>query len=90
MISFFLLIKTKFSTDSLSNVDEQFHPEKLVKFEGVITMAAKQKLSTDVVMQKLREVMDERAEQRLKEEMEIQRTLQNLAKDEEQLEATFL
>ena len=90
MISFFLLIKTKFSTDSLSNVDEQFHPEKLVKFEGVITMSAKQKLSTDVVMQKLREVMDERAEQRLKEEMEIQRTLQNQAKDEEQLEATFL
>lgn len=44
--------------DSLSTVDPEFHPENVIKFDGILTMSAQKKNSVDMAKGLIRERLD--------------------------------
>lgn len=53
--------------DSLSVVDESIRPTRLIKFDEIFKISAKEKVSTDNVKMRVRELLDEYYEQKLQE-----------------------
>ena len=62
-------------TESLGEVGEDFKPERLAKFDDIIVMSAHRKNNIELVKTRIREIMDDYAERRLKEELRKQSSL---------------
>ena len=53
-----MVYKLYFVTDSLQEVDSSLHPTQLIKFGGIFTMSAKERVFVDNVKNVLREKLD--------------------------------
>ncbi|CAG5132405.1 unnamed protein product, partial [Candidula unifasciata] len=82
--------------DSLEEVDESFHPKNLPKFHEIFRMSAMKRENTELVKNRIREIMDENAEKQRAEELEKKNALLQMKHDdalrvyEEHLKTTFV
>ncbi|BFY97354.1 hypothetical protein BsWGS_00394 [Bradybaena similaris] len=81
--------------DSLEEVDAAFHPKNLPKFDDIFQMSAMKRDNTELVKNRIREVMDEYAEKRRAEELETKNALLQMKDDalrvhDEHLKTTFV
>lgn len=53
-----VIMKVKKLPESLNTVDPEFHPERLIKFDGILTMSAKNADSVEMVKELIRKRLD--------------------------------
>ena len=53
-----LLNMDTFFTESLNDIDSTWHPEKIVEFQEILPISAKEERSTKYLKQRLRELLD--------------------------------
>ncbi|XP_033762063.1 GTP-binding protein 10 homolog [Pecten maximus] len=65
-----VVMKVKHLPESLSTVDPKFHPEHLIKFDGILKMSAKNKDSVEMVKELIRKRLDyhDEKERQIKEQ----------------------